>query len=324
MKGRILSGHRVSGKLHMGHLFGTLFNWVKLQDEYECFFEIADLHALTTDYEKTDELKRRIIDITKGWLACGLTLDKSTLFVQSRVSEHAELHLLFSMLVLVNRLERMPTLKEKIRDLNLHNRVNYGLLGYPVLQAADILVYKADAVPVGEDQLAHIEITREIARKFNSLYREVFPEPKALLTKFPRVPGIDGRRMAKSLQNSILIDDDVDTIKQKVMRAYTDPKKIYKGDVGHPDGCVVFAYHELVNEAELEQIRRDCTKGKLGCVDCKEGAAERLASYLKVYRDRMHGIKDDEVEEILEEGTRRAKVVAKRTLDEVKEAMKLL
>jgi len=218
----------------------------------------------------------------------------------------------------------MPTLKEKIRDLNLHNRVNYGLLGYPVLQAADILVYKADAVPVGEDQLAHIEITREIARKFNSLYREVFPEPKALLTKFPRVPGIDGRRMAKSLQNSILIDDDVDTIKQKVMRAYTDPKKIYKGDVGHPDGCVVFAYHELVNEAELEQIRRDCTKGKLGCVDCKEGAAERLASYLKVYRDRMHGIKDDEVEEILEEGTRRAKVVAKRTLDEVKEAMKLL
>ncbi|HID93763.1 MAG TPA: tryptophan--tRNA ligase, partial [bacterium (Candidatus Stahlbacteria)] len=224
MKGRILSGHRVSGKLHMGHLFGTLFNWVKLQDEYECFFEIADLHALTTDYEKTDELKRRIIDITKGWLACGLTLDKSTLFVQSRVSEHAELHLLFSMLVLVNRLERMPTLKEKIRDLNLHNRVNYGLLGYPVLQAADILVYKADAVPVGEDQLAHIEITREIARKFNSLYREVFPEPKALLTKFPRVPGIDGRRMAKSLQNSILIDDDVDTIKQKVMRAYTDPK----------------------------------------------------------------------------------------------------
>jgi len=324
MKGRILSGHRVSGKLHMGHLFGTLFNWVKLQDEYECFFEIADLHALTTDYEKTDEIKGRIIDIAKGWLASGLTLDKSTLFVQSRVCEHHELHLLFSMLVMVNRLERMPTLKEKIRDLNLQDKVTYGLLGYPVLQAADILVYKANAVPVGEDQLAHIEITREIARKFNSIYREVFPEPKALLTKFARVPGIDGRRMAKSLQNSILIDDDVDIIKQKIMRAYTDPKKIYKGDVGHPDGCVVFAYHELVNGAELKEIRRDCTKGKLLCVDCKERASERLASYLKVYRDRMLGIEDDEVEEILEEGTRRAKVVAKRTLDEVKEAMKLL
>ncbi len=324
IKMRILSGYRATGKIHIGNLFGSLINWTKLQDKYECFFEIADWHALTTGYNNTRELKKYIVEMTKDWLACGISETKSTIFVQSSVKEHAELYLLFSMIVPVPWLERNPTLKEQIRDLHLQGKVNYGLLGYPVLQAADILIYKAEKVPVGEDQLAHLELSREIARRFNSLFSPIFPEPEPMLTASPRIPGIDGRKMSKSLGNSILVEDDEETIREKIMSAYTDPEKIYKGDKGHPDksGCVVFAYHKIVSE-NWEGIKEDCISGKLGCVDCKKGASRNMAELLGPYRERRLNIKDERVCEILEDGSKKAQVFASQTLEEVRKAMNL-
>ncbi|MDI6840830.1 MAG: tryptophan--tRNA ligase [bacterium] len=323
IKGRVLSGYRATGKIHIGNLFGALTNWVKLQDEYECFYEIADLHALTTSYNHTKDLRIRIREMAADWIASGISPEKSTIFIQSMVPEHAELHLFFSMLVPMPWLERNPTLKEMVRDLNLQNKVNYGLMGYPILQAADILAYKADVVPVGEDQLAHIELTRQIARRFNSIYGCIFPEPVSLLTEFPKVPGIDNRKMSKSLNNAILMDEDFDSIKVKVMQAFTDPLKIHKEDFGHPDGCVVFAYHKLVNSERVDEIRKDCTQGKLGCVSCKEEAAEFMDKVLNLYRERRASLKEKNLDEILEEGSRRARVIAKKTLEEVREIMNL-
>jgi len=247
---RILSGLRPTGKVHIGSLVGALQNWVRLQDEYECFFEIADWHALTTTDSRAEDLSVLIREVAVDWLVCGLDPEKSTLFIQSQVPEHAELHVLLSMIVPVSWLDRNPTLKEQVRDLDLRGKVSYGLLGYPVLQTADIVAYRANAVPVGEDQLAHLELSREIVRRFNKLYGKVFPEPEALLTEFPKVPGTDGRKMSKSLDNTILISDPPDAIKTKVGKAFTDPKKIYKGDKGHPDKCPIFAYHVLFNPDE--------------------------------------------------------------------------
>lgn len=323
MEKRILSGYRATGRIHIGNLFGTLQNWVKLQSEYKCFYEIADLHALTTNYNRNEHMKSNIREMATDWIACGISPEKSTIFVQSVIPEHAELHLLFSMLVPLGWLERNPTLKKQIRDLNLQGKLNYGLLGYPVLQSADILVYKADIVPVGEDQLSHIEITREIARKFNSTYKPIFPEPQSLLTNSPRIPGLDGRKMSKSLDNTILVNESSEVTKEKVKKAFTDPLKIRKNDKGHPDGCVVFAYHKLVNTEKIGEIRELCTQGKIGCVSCKEELASLLNETLAPYREACGKVSQDNIDEILEEGSKRAKKIAKETLSEVKEVMNL-
>ena len=251
---RILSGMRPTGKLHLGNYLGALQNLVALQDTSENLHMVADWHALTTDYEHVDQIEPNTREMVIDWLAAGIDPEKSPVFIQSRVKEHAELHLLFSMLVTTARLERNPTVKEQIRDLHLET-VSYGHLGYPVLQAADILLYKANHVPVGEDQVPHVELTREIARKFNSLYGEVFPVPEAKLTHFPRVPGLDGRRMSKSLGNTVLLSDSPEEIAAKIRTAYTDPKKIRATDPGNPDGCVVFAYHRAFNAASCRRSR---------------------------------------------------------------------
>ena len=323
MKKRILSGYRATGSVHIGNLFGTLKHWVKLQSEYECFYEIADLHALTTNYNHTREMKSNIREMAIDWMVCGISIEKATIFIQSLVPEHSELHLLLSMIVPLPWLERNPTLKEQIRDLNLQDKVNYGLLGYPVLQAADILCYKADVVPVGEDQLPHLEITREIARKFNSIYKPIFPEPTALLSKSPRIPGIDGRKMSKSLNNAILINELPQITKEKLTQAFTDPLKVHKQDNGHPDGCIVFAYHGLVNSEGIDEMRASCTQGKIGCVECKERTTNLLNNFLAPYREERSKISSKTIDEILVEGSRKAKKVARATFDEVREAMQL-
>ena len=324
-KGRILSGHRPTGRLHIGHLKGALENWVRLQSEYECFFEIALWHALTTDYGDVEKVRGSVVEVATDWLAAGLDPEVSTIFVQSDVVEHAELHLLLSMIVPVSWLERNPTLKEQIRDLNLEGKVNYGHLGYPVLQAADIIIYKANAVPVGEDQLAHVELTREIVRRFNTLYGEVFPEPQSLVTRFSKVPGLDGRKMSKSLGNAILLSDSEETIQEKVGKAFTDPSKVYKGDPGHPDKCLIFEYHRIFGTSGLEGMEKDCADGSLGCVDCKRGAAKQISDYLLPLRQKRHEIEGKKgfVEEVLRDGASRARKAARETMDDVRGAMKI-
>lgn len=324
VKKRILSGMRPTGKLHIGHYVGALENWIKLQEDYENYHLIADYHVLTTKLD-TREIFQDSIDMLIDWLACGVDPVKSPMFRQSQIKEHTELNLIFSMLITVNRLERNPTLKDQVRDLNIEN-VIYGYLGYPVLQAADILLYKGQYVPVGEDQVPHVEISREIARRFNAIYGEVFPEPEPLLTKFPRLSGLDGNaKMSKSLNNTILLSDDADTVKAKLKKAVTDPLKIRRGDPGNPDICLVFSYHKKFNPGEVDEIDRNCRSGALGCVDCKMNCANNISKFLdpiiekrKYYEDRI-----DEVKEILHDGENKAKIVAKITMEEVHTKMML-
>ncbi|HKO21101.1 MAG TPA: tryptophan--tRNA ligase [Candidatus Eisenbacteria bacterium] len=324
-KPRILSGMRPTGKLHLGNYLGALQNWVALQDSSENLHMVADWHALTTDYEHVDQLEPNTREMVIDWLAAGIDPEKSPVFIQSRVKEHAELHLLFSMLVTTARLERNPTVKEQIRDLNLEETVSYGHLGYPVLQAADILLYKANLVPVGEDQVPHVELTREIARKFNALYGDVFPVPEAKLTKFARVPGLDGRRMSKSMGNTVLLSDSPEEIAAKIRTAYTDPKKIRATDPGNPDGCVVFAYHRAFNADQAPQIDQLCRAGQLGCVADKKDLAQVLADQLAPFRERRKELEADpkRVTEALKHGEEKARAIAQRTMAEVREAMKL-
>jgi tryptophanyl-tRNA synthetase len=320
---RILSGMRPTGRLHLGNYVGVLANWVRLQDEYQCYFEVADWHALTTGYEDTSTLTRDGLDVVIDWLAAGIDPQKSVVFVQSHVKEHAELHLMLSMLITTARLERNPTLKEQIRDLELGENVTYGHLGYPVLQAADIMMYRAHAVPVGEDQLPHLEITREIARRFNTLYSEVFPIPEPLLTRFPRLPGLDGKRMSKSLGNVILLSDPPEAIHKKVKTAVTDPEKIRMGDPGHPDICNVFAYHRRFDLDGVSEVEADCKSGELGCVDCKKRCADAIADYLAPIRERREELEknEDSVLSILADGTTRAREAARETMHQVRTAM---
>jgi tryptophanyl-tRNA synthetase len=324
-RGKILSGMRPTGKLHLGHYVGALENWVKLQNEYQSFHMVADWHALTTGYEKTDRIKEDTLEMVADWISAGIDPEKAVLFVQSKVKEHAELHLLFSMLVTKARLERNPTVKEVIRDLHLGANISYGLLGYPVLQASDILMYKADLVPVGEDQVAHVELTREIARRFNSLYGNVFPEPEPKLTFFARLPGLDGKRMSKSVGNTIDLADDPEVILKKMRTAVTDPKKIRRGDKGHPDVCTVFTYHKSFNLGEKEQIEKDCRSGSLGCVVCKENAAGKLADALAFLREKRATLmsKPHFIQDIIEAGSDKARAIAKETMHDVRRAMKL-
>jgi tryptophanyl-tRNA synthetase len=322
---RILSGMRPTGRLHLGNFTGALENWVRLQAEHESFHMVADWHALTTGFEDTSKLREDTLEMVADWIAAGIDPAKSPVFIQSHVKEHAELHLLFSMLVTKARLERNPALKEQLRDLGLEENVTYGHLGYPVLQAADILMYKATAVPVGEDQVPHVELTREVARRFNAIYRPVFPEPDALLTKFPRLVGLDGQRMSKSLGNTVLISDEPGAILAKVKTAYTDPLKIRKNDPGHPEGCVVFNFHTKFNEAEAPGIEADCRSGALGCVACKGNCAERLARHFAPFRERRAALAANPgiVAEALADGLGRARRVAEQTMAEVRDAVRL-
>jgi tryptophanyl-tRNA synthetase len=322
---RILSGMRPTGRLHLGNYLGALQNWVRLQESSECFFMVADWHALTTDYEHTAEIQPNTHEMVTDWLAAGIDPERSPVFVQSHVKEHAELHLLFSMLITTARLERNPTVKEQIRDLALEENVSYGHLGYPVLQAADILLYRANLVPVGEDQVPHVEVTRELARKFNSLYADVFPVPEARLTSFPRLPGVDGRRMSKSMGNTIFLSDSPEEIAAKVKTAYTDPKKIRVNDPGNPEGCVVFAYHRAFNAAEADSIDVACRAGQLGCVADKRHLAEILAGALGPIRERRRELEahPERVREALRDGEERARKTAVETMQRVREAMRL-
>jgi tryptophanyl-tRNA synthetase len=338
-KGRILSGMRPTGRLHLGNFVGALENWVRLQDEgWENFHMVADWHMLTTGHEDTSRLQSDTWDMVLDWLGAGLDPERSVLFIQSEVKEHAELHLLFSMLVSKARLERIPTLKEQIRDLHLDEQtISYGHLGYSVLQAADILLYRATHVPVGEDQVPHVELTREIARRFNHLYcadREpVFPEPEAQLTAFARLRGLDGHRMSKSVGNTILLADEPAEIAAKVKSAYTDPRKIRANDPGRPEadpsdghgGCVVWEYHRKFNPSGAEEVARLCRAGQLACVPDKKHLSQILSDALAPIRERRARYAADpaEVREIVHAGNARARAVAADTMARVRDAMGL-
>ncbi len=324
-KKTILSGMRPTGKLHLGHLVGALENWVALQDEFNNYHLIADYHALTTNLDSSG-LYDNSVDMLIDWLAAGIDPRKSPVFRQSRIKEHTELHLIFSMLITAARLERNPAVKDQVRELHIEN-VSYGHLGYPVLQAADILLYKGDLVPVGEDQVPHVEISREIARRFNSQYGPVFPEPQPKLTTFARLPGLDGieKKMSKSAGNTILLSDAPEEIQKKMRTAVTDPLKVRRHDPGRPEICLVFRYHQKFNGAEEAEIGRDCRSGALGCVDCKARIAARIGEHLGPIRaKRMHyEAHRDEVDAILADGEQRARARAQQTMAEVREAMKL-
>ncbi len=324
MKKRILSGMRPTGKLHLGNYVGALENWVNLQGEYENFHLVADWHLLTTSLD-TSHVQADTLDMVIDWLAAGIDAEKSPIFVQSKIKEHAELYLIFSMLVTVPRLERNPTVKEQARDLGVEANMIFGHLGYPVLQAADILLYQAHLVPVGEDQMPHIELTREIARKFNSTYGKVFVEPDGKLSQFSRLPGLDGKKMSKSLGNTIFMSDEPEEIGKKVMRAITDPQKIRLGDPGHPEICNVYMYHTKFNVAEQPEIEKDCQSGKLGCVACKKNLAVKLAAYLAPFREKRRYYEHhlDMVNDVIAKGTAAAQRVAYETMEKVHHAMKL-
>ncbi|MBK6678538.1 MAG: tryptophan--tRNA ligase [Ignavibacteriales bacterium] len=323
-KKRILSGMRPTGKLHLGHYAGALENWVKLQEEYENYHLIADYHVLTTDLD-TSRIYQDTVDMAIDWLAIGLDPQKVKIFRQSQVKEHSELFLIFSMLITANRLERNPSLKDQIRDLNIQQTV-YGHLGYPVLQAADILLYKGEAVPVGEDQVPHVEITREIARKFNNQYGDVFPEPDPLLTVFARLAGLDGvAKMSKSLGNTILLSDNSEIVKQKMRKAVTDPQKLRKNDPGHPEVCVVFSYHKKFNPAEVEVIDTDCRSGALGCVDCKLNCSSKISTFLEPVLQKRSELENNLslVLDVISEGEKAARLTAGATMQEVRTNMKM-
>ncbi len=387
---RILSGMRPTGKLHLGNLVGALQNWVKLQDEYESYHFVADWHMLTTGYENTLSLRQDTWEMVADWLACGLDPHKATFFIQSRLPEHAELHLLFSMVTPLSWLERIPTYKEQLENITDRNLHTYGFLGYPLLQAADILMYKAHAVPVGEDQVPHVEFTREVARRFNlafgelelrdgengdwatravgwvmevedikpakgvgidpwsclpSVFREatleqraeclnlrlgelrgIFPEPEALLTSAPRLPGTDGRKMSKSYNNAIFLTDTPEVVSEKLATMMTDPARKRRSDPGDPDVCPVFDLHKVFSAPQtIERVNRECRTAEIGCVDCKKLAAGHLNAFLAPIQERRRPFEQNpqEVWDILEDGTRQARAVAQATMQEVRAAVKL-
>lgn len=326
-KGIILSGMRPTGKLHLGNLFGALENWVRLQDEYRCFFCIVDWHALTTAYEESLNIKENVREMVLDWLSCGIDPEKSVVFRQSDVKEHAELHLLLSMITPLSWLERVPTYKEQLQQIEGRNLATYGFLGYPLLQAADILVYKANAVPVGEDQAPHIEFTRELARRFNYLYkRKVFPEPATILNEYKLVPGLDNRKMSKSYNNIIEISISPQEIPSRVRMMITDPGRIRKNDPGNPQICSIFAFHRIFNQQELNNIETICREGKIGCVECKSILSARMQKFLEpIFQKRRELEKDpNAIEDILNEGKEKAREVAASTLQEVRSAMGLI
>jgi len=324
---RVLSGMRPTGRLHLGHLFGALDNWKKLQEEYECFFFIADWHALTTDYADPSQIKTYTIEVVLDWLAAGLDPKKATFFVQSRLPEHAEMHLLFSMFTPLAWLERVPTYKEQREQITDKDLGTYGFLGYPLLQAADILIYKAHYVPVGVDQVPHVELTREVARRFNFLYKPVLVEPEALLTEFAKIPGTDGRKMSKSYDNAIFLSDSPEEITAKINPMITDPARKRRSDPGNPEVCPVYDLHKVFTPKEEREsyIVPGCTTAGIGCLDCKEVLLKHMLPVLAPISNRRAELARDPatVLDILEDGTGRAKKVASETLDEAKAAMQI-
>jgi len=320
----IFSAMQVTGKLHLGNLEGALRNWVRLQDEYELYAGIVDLHSLTTAYEDTSPILENVREAAIDYLAAGLDPEKMSIVVQSWVPQHCELHLLLSMITPVSWLERVPTYKEKREQLHIA-APNYGLLGYPVLMAADILVYRADLVPVGRDQEPHLEITREIARRFNYLYGDTFPEPQSLLTEFAVLPGLDNRKMSKSYDNCIYLSDTPDDVRKKVGTMFTDPQKIRRADPGHPEGCPVFAYHQCYDAGTSPEAKRTCESGALGCVAHKKQLADILIEEITPLWDRRAAIVADPgyVDRALQQGAARAREKATETMDLVWKAMKL-
>jgi tryptophanyl-tRNA synthetase len=325
---RVLSGMRPTGKLHLGNYMGALVNWVKLQDEYECYFFIADWHALTTDYADTSKVAENTIEVLLDYLAAGLDPERSVLFLQSRVLQHAELYLLLGMITPLGWLERVPTYKEQQENLTGKDLSNYGFLGYPLLMASDILIYQPQFVPVGNDQTAHVELTREVARRFNQFYtldgKEVLPEPKVLLTPSPKLPGTDGRKMSKSYGNTILITDAEPVVRQKLKTMVTDPARIRRTDKGDPDKCPVGDLHKVFSTAEtLTKVYDGCRTAGIGCIECKGWAADALVQILEPIQQRRAGFTPAQVEEILTDGSRRARARAEQTMDEVRAAMKM-
>jgi len=326
VKKRILSGMRPTGPLHLGNLHGALANWKKMQNEYECFFFIADWHALTSDYDATGQIRSYIMEIFKDWLSVGLSPEKCTLFIQSHVKEHAELFLLLSMITPLPWLERNPTYKEQIAELKNKDLSTFGFLGYPVLQAADIIMYKANGVPVGIDQAPHVELTREIARRFNYFYGNVFPIPETILTETPKILGIDRRKMSKSYNNAIFLSEPPEQIKKKVARMITDPHRARRTDRGNPDVCNVFSFHRIYSDSDtVKQIDRECRKAQIGCVECKQQMARNLIKALEPIREKRsyYDAHPDAVRAIIEKGTRRARSVARQTMEEVRAAVKI-
>jgi len=317
---------RPTGKLHLGNLVGALENWVRLQDRYESYHFVADWHMLTTDYANTSELQENTQEMVTDWLAAGLDPHKATFFVQSRLPEHAELHLLFSMVTPLGWLERVPSYKEQLENIKDRDLHTYGFLGYPVLQAADILMYKANAVPVGEDQVAHVELTREIARRFNSFYGPVFPEPQVVVTPAPRLPGTDGRKMSKSYNNAIFLSDPPEAVDKKLATMITDPARKRRTDPGNPDICPVFDLHKVYSDQSvIDRVNRECRTAEIGCLDCKKLVSHRINERLAPIQECRTRYEQNPqlVWDILEEGTERARKVAQATMAEVRAAANL-
>lgn len=323
-KQRVLSGMRPTGKLHLGNYLGALKNWREMQDEYDCFFFVADWHALTTDYANTEDIRPNIQEMLIDWLAVGIDPDKATLFIQSAIPDHAVLHVLLSMITPLPWLERCPTYKEQQQQVKGKDLSTFGFLGYPVLQASDILIYKAHKVPVGVDQLPHLELTREIARRFNFLYGEIFPEPAAIMTEVPKLPGTDGRKMSKSYDNCIYLSDSEDVIHQKIRNMMTDPQRKRRNDPGDPEVSPVFAYHKIfTNQKDREQIAEECRTAAIGCVDCKKILADNMIQWLAPIHERRKALSSDQkrIVQIMEQGAEKAREIASQTMEEVRKTM---
>lgn len=325
-KERVLSGMQSSGRLHIGNLVGALQNWVKLQDKYDCYYFVADWHSLTTAYADTSFIKEYTQDILINFLAAGLDPEKCTIFIQSRVIEHAELHLLLSMITPISWLERVPTYKEKQQELKDRDLSTYGFLGYPLLQTADIIIYRAKYVPVGIDQVPHLEISREIARRFNNLYKEIFPEPQALLTEFPKVVGTDGRKMSKTYNNAIYLSDAPEVVEQKIKTMVTDPARIKKTDPGNPELSPVFQLHKIFSsEQEQQEVAEGCRTASIGCIDCKKILIKNVFNILEpIWKKRNELINNPDIlYNIVDKGTKKARKVAEETMQLVHEAIGL-
>lgn len=319
----ILSGMRPTGPLHIGHLLGALGNWVSLQDSYRCFYMVADWHAYFSEYEDPGMIRGYTRGCVADWLAVGLDPERSTIFIQSAVPEHAELHLILSSLTPLPWLERCPTYKEQLREVTGRDLLTYGFLGYPVLQAADIMIYRATAVPVGHDQIPHLELTREIARRFNGFYGAVFPEPRPLLTESSRILGLDNRKMSKSYGNFIALADPPAEIEKKVRGMITDTRRVRLSDPGHPEDCNVFAYHRLFRTDRLDEVEDWCRNARVGCTECKKCLAGAVSDYLAPLREkREYWLQGDRVGEVLAAGAARARTAAAGTLAQVREALK--
>jgi tryptophanyl-tRNA synthetase len=326
-KKRILSGMRPTGPLHMGNYLGALKNWIDMQDQYDCFFFVADWHALTSDYENPGPMGDYVRHILIDWLSTGLSPEKSTIFIQSKVPQHTELYLILSMITPVPWLERNPTYKDQIVQLQNKDLSTFGFLGYPVLQAADIIMYKANGVPVGVDQVPHVEITREIARRFNHLYGDIFPEPEAILTQTPKILGLDRRKMSKSYGNAIYLSDSAEDVRAKVMQMVTDPQRARRSDPGDPDVCNVYEFHRLYTDpGSTEDIAKQCRSAAIGCVECKKIMAQNLVTALEPIREKRayYTARPEMVDEIMTEGSRKAEAIAQATMAQVRDALHIV